>query len=246
MANQFSDLAQAQATLIEARAKFLTAAGEMELNEAKARLSDQQAILTDAARRELEQQIEMKRLTVVEYRRALDALHQEQSEIENEIRLIEERGRNLLLFNQYEGLPADLVPLAWTGAQYFLAKASEIAHWAAQQMVTDEMKTPGNWCHVRDNNDRPPPGDVRTLIRLVQWGRTSCIMPVAGSAAASLVDGLVDRLTKAAQADTAACQSHQSAISAGVASSWPAMQIMALSLPQAVQAIISGSKPADK
>ena len=71
-------------------------------------------------------------------------------------------------------------------------------------------------------------------------------MPVAGSAAASLLEELVDRLTKAAQADVAACQSHQSAINAGVVASWPAMQIMALSLPPAVHAIVSGSKLADK
>jgi hypothetical protein len=67
-------------------------------------------------------------------------------------------------------------------------------------------------------------------------------MPVAGSAAASLLEELVDRLTKAAQADLATCQSHRSAISAGVAANWPAMQIMALSLPPAVNAIVSGSK----
>jgi hypothetical protein len=148
----------------------------------------------------------------------------------------------LLRFNQYEGLMADLVPHFWIGCQYFLSRATEIARWAAGQEITTEMRAAGNWCHVRDKSDRPPPADIQTLVSLVRWGQTSSVMPVAGSPAATLMEALVDRLTKAARDDEAACQTHQAAIEAGAAAQWPAMQILALPLPPAVQGAIS--KPA--
>ena len=135
------------------------------------------------ARRDLEQQIEAKRLAVVEYHRALDALHQEQAATENEMKVIENRGRDLLRFNEYEELTADLVPLVWIGCHYFLSKATEIARWAAGQVITEEMRAAGNWCHVRDKSDRPPPPEVRTLVSLVGWGQTNSVMPIAGTPA---------------------------------------------------------------
>ena len=129
--NVFSELAQAQASLVEAQAKFLYRSRGNGAERSEGPSRRRAGGLDRCCARDLEQQIEMKRLTVVEYHRALDALHQEQARIANEIKVVDERGSNLLLFNQYEGLPADLVSLAWIGGQYFLSKASEIAHWAA-------------------------------------------------------------------------------------------------------------------
>jgi hypothetical protein len=241
MPNVFSELAQSQASLIEAQAKFVTAAGEKALKDAQARLSDQQAALTDAVRRDLEQQIEAKQLAVVEYRRALNALHQEQATIQDQIKLFESRGRDLSRFNEYEGLTPDLVTAPWIGCQFFLSKATDIARWASVQPITPEMRAAGNWCHVRDKSDRPPPADIRTLVRLVHWGQVSAVMPVAGSPAAALMDTLVDRLTNAARDGVAACQAHQKGIEAGVAKQWPAMEILAVPLPPALQSVISKS-----
>jgi hypothetical protein len=232
-------LAQAQASIIEAQAKFLTAAGDTVEKEAQACLIQQQAALTDAVRQELEVQIQAKRLALVEYRRALDALHREQAKMQEEIRLMGVRGSELLYFNQYEGLTADLVRNAWIGCHYFLSKATEITRWATGQEITADMRAPGNWCHVRDQSDRPPPAEIRNLVRLVQWGQASSVMPVAGSPAAALMDGLVDRLTNAADADAAACRAYEEAIEKGVAAQWPAMQILSLPLPPEVKDVIS-------